>query len=244
LHLGIRTKQETKYLELRAWDRNASIVSEDRLAGRAVYGGLDLASTSDLTALAWIFPDGAGGHDALWRHWLPEESLPELDRRTAGMAAVWVRDGYLTLTPGNVTDYDYIRAQINRDRERFDVREIGYDRWNATQIVNDLVADGAPMVPIGQGFASMSAPTKELLRIVLEGTATHPKFRHGGNPLVRWQVDNFAVEMDSAGNVKPSKKKASEKIDGVVAAIMGLDRATRHQPPKRSAYEDRGLTVA
>lgn len=230
LHLGIRTKQETKYLELGPWDRNASIVDEVELVGRLTFGGLDLASTSDLTALAWLFPgeDDAGGFDALWRLWLPESALDSVNTRTAGQAAVWVREGLLTLTPGNVADYDYIRAQINRDRERFTVKEIAYDPWNASQLVNDLVGDGAEMVPVRQGFASMSPPTKELLRLVLAGTVKRPIFRHGGNPAIRWMVDNFAVEMDAAGNVKPSKKNAGDKIDGIVAAVMALDRATRN----------------
>lgn len=244
LHLGIRTKQETKYLELEPWDRNASIVDEHELAGRVAYGGLDLAATSDFTALCWLFPDDAGGYDAVWRHWLPEDALADLDKRTAGEASVWVRQGLLTLTPGNVTDYDFVRSTINADRETFQVAEIGYDPWNATSLVNHLMEDEAPMVPVRQGFITMSPPTKELLRLVLQGTAEEPKFRHGGNAMVRWQVDNFAVETDAAGNVKPSKKNAGEKIDGLAAAITALDRASRHQAPARSAYEDEDLVFA
>lgn len=242
LHLGIRTKQETKYLELPAWDANASLVVPERLDGRVAYGGMDLAATSDLCALAWDFPDEHGGHDVLWRLWLPAEALPKLDQRTAGQASTWVREGLLTLTPGNVADYDYIRAAINADRERFDVRAVAYDPWNSSQLVNDLLADDAPMVQMRQGFASMSPATKELLRLILQGTADKPVYRHGGNPAIRWQVDNFAVEMDAAGNVKPSKRNAGDKIDGVVAAIMALDQATRHQDTT-SVYEDRGLVV-
>lgn len=244
LHLGIRTKQETRYLTLDAWDRNASGVVEHQLADRTCYGGLDLASTADLTALCWVFPDGQGGHDVLWRHWLPEDALDGLNARTAGLASVWVREGWLRLTPGNVTDYDYIRSQVNADRVTFKVREVGYDPWNSSQLINDLTADGANLVQVRQGFATLSPPTKELLRLVLEGTEERPRFRHGGNPLVRWQVDNLAVEMDAAGNVKPSKRLALEKIDGLVAAVIALDRAIRHQPARRSAYEGRGVTVA
>lgn len=244
LHLGIRTRQETRYFEMGPWDDNASIVDEVGLVGQQCYGGLDLASTSDLCALAWVFPDKTGGHDVIWRHWLPEAAVRRLDERTAGQAGVWIREGLLTVTPGNVADYDYIRTTINRDREHFRVGEIAYDPWNASQLVNDLMGDGAPMQPLRQGFASMSAPTKELLRLVLDGTPTKPVWRHGGNPLVRWQADNFAVELDAAGNVKPSKRQAGDKIDGIVASIMALDRAVRHQPIGRSAYEDRGITVA
>jgi phage terminase large subunit-like protein len=241
LHLGLRTKQETKYIDLQVWDRNASMVDEPALAGRTVYGGLDLASTSDLCALAWVFPQ-AGSFDVLWRMWLPESTLESLDRRTAGGASVWVREKLLTATPGDVVDYDYIRQQITADMDRFDVQEVAYDPWNATQLVNDLMADGAPMVQHRQGFASMSGPTKELARLLGQGTVERPVLRHGGNRAVRWQVDNFAVEMDAAGNVKPSKKHANDKIDAVVALVMALGRAVVASDTS-SVYEDRGLSV-
>lgn len=244
LHLGIRTKQRSKYIELGVWDRNASIVTAEDLKGRACYGGLDLASTSDLCALAWDFPDGEGGHDALWRLWMPESALEPLDRRTAGAASVWVREGFLTLTPGEVVDYDFIRAAINTDRESFSVKEIGFDPWNSTQLVTDLGNDGAEMVQVRQGFATLASPTKELLRLLLEGTAKKPRYRHGGNPAVRWQIDNFAVAMDAAGNVKPDRAAvaaAGAKMDAVVAGIMALDRALRHEKPRKSVYEERGL---
>lgn len=230
LHLDIRTKQQFRYLEIRPWDRNASIVDETRLKGRLCYGGLDLGSTSDLTALVWVFPDDDGAYDVLMRCWAPEDSIETLDDRTARAASVWVKQGWLTTTPGNVTDYDFIKAQIDRDRDEFLVQEIAYDRWNAQQLVNDLLNEGAPMITMGQGFASMSAPTKDLQRLIMRGTEEKPIIRHGGNPLLRWMVDNFAVAMDPAGNVKPDKANAGDKIDGVVALIMGLSRAIANQP--------------
>ncbi|OZE98091.1 terminase large subunit [Rhodococcoides fascians] len=244
LHLGIRTKQSAKYINLGAWDRNASMVDEVRLKGRAAYGGLDLGATSDLTSLCWVFPDEErGGYDMLWRTWIPEENLDWLNRRTAGSADMWVKRGWLTTTPGNVADYDFIRATIQKDRDQFDVREIAYDRWNATQLANDLVKDGAPLVQMGQGYASMSSPTKELQRLVLLGTEENPVTRHGGNMAVRWMVDNFAVAMDDAGNVKPSKAKAADKIDAVAALIMALSRAIDEVPPNESYYENNDLMI-
>lgn len=244
LHLGLRTKQATRYLDVAAWDRNASIVDLDRLRGRTAFGGLDLASVSDLTALCWVFPDAErGGYDLLWRIWTPEENVAALDKRTAGAASVWVRRGILTTTPGNVTDYDYIQSVITADSQTYDVREIAYDRWNSSQLVNDLTADGAPMVTMGQGFASMSAPTKELKRLMLSGTEARPVLRHGGNPAVRWTVDNFAVAIDAAENVKPDKANAADKIDPVVALIMALSRAIEAAPKTTSAYDDNDLMV-
>ncbi|MDP7706811.1 terminase TerL endonuclease subunit [Mycobacterium sp. TY815] len=246
LRLGIRTKQETRYLDVDEWDMNASIVDLSRLKGRECWGGLDLGSTSDLCALAWVFSAEGGAFDVLLRCWAPEDSIEALDARTADAASGWVEKGWLTATPGDVTDYDFIKAQIGRDRDEFLVQEIAYDRWNATQIVNDLTTDGAPMITFGQGFASMSAPTKDLQRLIKvgaradeRGAPVKPMIRHGGNPLWRWMVDNFAVTMDPAGNVKPDKKNAGDKIDGVVALIMALARAVAaREAESTSAYED------
>lgn len=244
LHLGIRTKQATKYIDINAWDRNASIVDEAKLRGRQCFGGLDLGATSDLCALCWCFPDlERGGYELLWRLWTPEDNIKNLDSRTAGAASVWAKRGILTATPGNVADYDYIKATIKADGELFDVAEIAYDRWNSTQLVNDLVADGAPMVTMGQGYASLSSPTKELQRLTLLGTEEKPVVRHGGNPAVRWMVDNFAVAMDPAGNVKPNKAVATDKIDAVAALIMALGRAIDHEPKRVSAYADHDLMI-
>lgn len=244
LHLGIRTKQQSKFLNVDRWDDNASMVLESRLKGRACFGGLDLAATSDLSALCWVFPDDEfKTFDLLWRLWTPEANVESLDARTAGMASIWAKNGVLTVTPGNVADYDFIQAQVKRDSEVFDVREVAYDRWNSTQLVNNLLADGAPMVTMGQGFASMSSPTKELQRLVLLGTPETPILRHGGNPAMRWMVDNFAVVMDPAGNVKPDKANAADKIDGVVALIMGLSRAIEARPEGESAYKDHDLMI-
>lgn len=243
LHLGLRTKQQFKYIELGPWDRNASIVDPIRLKGRKCFGGLDLGSTSDLTALMWVFPDG-DAFDLLLRCWAPEDSIDALDERTARAASTWVKQGWLTTTPGNVTDYDFIEAQINRDRDEFLVEEIAYDRWGATQLVNNLLNEGAPMITHGQGFVSMSAPLKDLQRLILTGTEEKPIIRHGGNPLMRWMVDNLAVAMDPAGNVKPDKANAGDKIDGVVALIMALARATAAKETEvRSAYEDIDFAV-
>lgn len=243
LHLGLRTKQETKFIELPVWDRNAGLVDESKLAGRRAYGGLDLASTSDLTALCWLFPDESGGYDAVWRMWTPEANLRRLNERTAGAANLWARQGFLRLTPGEVTDYGHVRAQIMRDMDTFRVVEVAYDPWNASQLVTELQGDGAPMVTVRQGYASMSAPLKELGRLLLQGTPEAPLVRHGGNPVMRWMVDNLAVAMDPAGNVKPDRKRSADKIDGVAALTTAMARAMVAGKPRRSAYETGDLEV-
>lgn len=243
LNLNVRTKQETKFLPMDAWDANTCPVLEDELAGRVAFGGLDLSAISDLTSLAWLFPDDEGGYDAIWRIWTPEENLPALDKRTAGNASVWVKQGLLVTTPGNVVDYDWIHAQITKDLDAFDVQALGFDKWNATQLVNDLQAEDAPMVEVRQGFVTMSPALKEVQRLLLEGKASGPVLRHADNAAVRWQVDNLAVDMDPAGNVKPNKAKGMDKIDSVAALVDAMSLAMNVERPARSVYEDRGLLV-
>jgi phage terminase large subunit-like protein len=239
LHLGIRTKQSTRFIRLEDWDGNAGMVDEEALRGRDTWGGLDLASTSDLCALCWLFPnDEDGTLDALWRFWTPEDNLKALDKRTAGAASRWVREGWLTATPGNVADYDWIREQIRRDRDKFKVRSIGYDPWNASQLTNDLVSERAPMVKVRQGFATMSPVLKEIQRLVLQGTPEAPALRHGGHPVVRWCVDNLAVAMDPAGNVKPDKANSGDKIDGVSALATAMAEIVARPPRRKSRYAE------
>lgn len=217
LHLGIRTKQETKYITLPTWDGSAGLVVEDELAGRWCHGGIDLSSVEDISALCWTFPDEDGGFDVLWRFWLPEERLPDLSRRTAGAADVWVRDGFVELTSGNVIDNDRILARVLRDAERFQVRTIGYDRYGATDLVRRLGDVGLVVTPVGQGTATLSAPMKEMLRLLLS-----KQYRHGGNPVMRWMIDHLAVVENTSGDIKPAKNRSAEKIDGVSAAVTAL----------------------
>ncbi len=221
-------QQASRWIDLRTWDDSAGEIDEESLVGRSCYAGLDLASTSDFTALALDFPNENGTHEVIWRYWIPEESLKDVDERTGGRASTWVRDGYLSTTPGNVTDYKAILAEIDALAQRHDILELAYDRWGMTQMAQDLQDAGMTMVQFGQGFASMSPPSKDFERLILEGN-----YRHGGNPVTRWMADNVVVRSDPAGNIKPDKQRSGEKIDGIVAAVMALDRATRHEFKKR-----------
>ena len=242
LHLGIRDKSLVRYIDIKKWDRNGSLVDETRLKGRRAFGGLDLASVSDLTALSWVFPDEDGGYDVLWRFWLPEDALGKLDAATAGSASGWVKDGWITLTPGDVTDYDFIKKVVVQDISTFDVEGVGYDRWNSSQLVIDLTEkEGAPMVKIGQGVVSLSAPMKEMDRLVRLGTSARPMLRHGGNPVARWMADNLVPYADASGNIKPDKAKSMNKIDGISALVTALAVAMQAEPKQESAYETTGL---
>lgn len=246
LHLGRRTKQDTRFITLTSWDANAGMTPPlEQLAGRVAYGGLDLGSVSDMTALAWLFPREDKGYDCLFRVWVPEAQMEDLNRRTAGEASVWVKAGWLHTTPGNVTDYAYVRKVILEDAERFKVQSIGFDPWNATQLAIDLGDDGLQMVKVRQGFATLSSPLKELQRLLLVGSAkgAQPMVQHGGNPLVRWMVDNLAVARDPSGNVKPDKAKAADKIDGVAALVTALAESMKAEPVRESAYANHDLRV-
>ena len=239
LHLNQWTQQEERWLDLGVWDGCAGAVDEEELAGRLCYGGLDLASTTDIAAFVLVFPP-AGGDDryvVVPRFWIPRDNMVERARRDRVPYDAWVRDGLMSATPGNVIDFQRIVGEIRALAKRYKVAEVAFDRWGAVQVSQELAGAGLTMVQFGQGFASMASPTKELLRLALER-----KLAHGGQPVLRWMADNMTVEMDAAGNVKPSKKKSREKIDGMVALIMGLDRALRNET-RPSVYEGRGLVV-
>lgn len=238
LHLGIRTKQATRFIRLEDWDApgNAVAIDEALLAGRECHGGLDMGSVSDLTALCWVFPDRPNDtYHVLWRFWLPEDALEDLDRRTAGYAKVWEREGWIRTTPGAVFDPAAVNEQLDKDSQTFRVLTVGYDRWGANDVTRKASDAGMTLVPVSQSFGSLSYPLKEMLRLTLVG-----RFVNGGNPVARWMVDNLAVAMDPSGNVKPDKAKAADKIDGVAAAVNALkecmDAETAEQlPPPASA---------
>lgn len=218
LHLGLRTKQTTRYITLADWDGAAALIEEQDLEGRICHGGLDLSNVEDITALAWLFPDRDSGLiEAVWRFWLPADRLRDLSKRTAGAAEVWVREGWLTLTPGNVIDNDAIVLQIDQDAQKFRVRTIGYDRWGATDVVRRLGDGGLTCVPISQGAASLNDPLKNLLRVIKAGL-----FRQGGHPVMRWMVDNLATVATADGLVKPDKKNSGDKIDGISATVNAM----------------------
>lgn len=244
LHCGVRTKQTTKFLTLESWTANGALIVEEKLRERDAYGGLDLGAVSDLNALVWLFPDDRDGSvDMVVRFWTPEENVTDLDRRTAGNASVWLREGWLKTTPGNVTDYSVIGDQIRADLNFFAVKSLGFDRWSSTPLTNDLEGERAPMVGVGQGYKSMSPALKAVQRLLLQGQRQvqeggRPMLRHDGNPVMAWMVDNLAVAIDTAGNVKPDKSSGGDKIDGVSALCDAMSEVLARPPRRVSAYED------
>jgi phage terminase large subunit-like protein len=214
-------QQVTRWIPLHVWDQNLGLVVEDQLVGRRCFGGLDLSTTADLTALCWFFPGTKQPHEALWRFWVPEDVIPHLDRFTAGKASVWVREGVLRTTEGSVIDYDKVHRQIEQDAKKFDVQDIGIDRWNSAATVGKVEKAGINAVLVGQGYAGLSAPMKELMRLLKS-----QELNHGGNPVARWNADSVEVKQDDAENIKPVKperEKSGKRIDGIVALVMAID---------------------
>jgi phage terminase large subunit-like protein len=236
LNFCVWTEASAGAIDMPQWDACADPPQIE--AGMEMFAGLDLASTTDLTAFLLLREADDGYLDVLARFWAPGEGIALRARRDHVPYDVWVREGWITATEGNVTDYDVVRTDIRDLAEQYAVREIAYDRWNATQLVTQLMSDGAACVPIGQGFASMAAPTREWLSRISAG-----RVRHGGNPVLRWMASNLVVEQDAAGNMKPSKAKSTERIDGQAAAVMALARlvAPREEIDGPSIYETRGI---
>ncbi len=241
LRLNQWVKQSIRWMPMHKWDACAFLVSEDELEGRVCYGGLDLSSTTDITAFVLVFPplDESDKYAVLPYFWIPEDNVDLRVRRDHVPYDVWQRQGKLETTEGNVVHYGYIEKFIERLGERFNIREIAFDRWGAVQMVQNLEGMGFTVVPFGQGFASMSPPTKELMKLVLE-----EKIAHGGHPVLRWNMDNIFIRTDPAGNIKADKAKSTEKIDGAIALIMALDRAIRcGNDSGESVYDSRGVLV-
>ena len=239
LRLSQWIKQAVRWMPMEKWDACAFPIDAESLRGRPCYGGLDLSSTQDLTALVLVFPpeEDDGKYSILPFCWVPEETIDIRSRKDNVNYDLWKRQGHILSTEGNVVDYDCIKQFILDLRERYDIREIAYDRWNAQMLVQHLNDEGLAMVPFGQGFVSMSNPTKDLMRLTLE-----QKLAHGGHPVLRWCMDNIVIQTDAAGNIKISKAKATEKVDAAVALVMALDRALRNGgTPTESVYENRGL---
>ena len=231
------TEQDVRWLSMEKWDLCDGEVDAEELVGRTCYAGLDLAMTTDLTALVLLFPDEDGGFDLLSYFWAPEVNARRRSRIDRVPYMDWAKQALLTLTEGDVTDYAVLRRDINEIAEKYSIREMAFDRlFQGAQLGVELRDDGLPMISFGQGFLSMAAPTLAFERLVLGC-----KLRHGGHPIMRWMAANVTVEQDAAGNIKPSKVKSTERIDGIVSAIMAIGLSDAAPGDKGSVYDERGL---
>lgn len=238
LHLNVWTEQADRWIAMEDWDDCLEEYTEDDLAGRPCFGAIDMSSTQDISSFSLTFPPQDEKEKWKQLHWffVPADNIQKRAERDRVDYAVWVRQGLIEATEGNVVDYNVVQQRILDICTKFQVNDIAYDRWNITQMVTNLAGEGLEMVQFGQGYASMSAPTKTLSDLIIS-----KKIAHNGNPVLRWMVSNVACTQDPAGNMKPDKAKSSEKIDGVVTMIMGIGRAIVSDPDQSSVYEERGM---
>lgn len=251
LHLNIRTGQAEAWLNMDRWDDcNGALVGfeettraalEQALEGLPCWVGVDLSQRHDMTAVVFVFPRTHEKKEYYWvlpYFFLPEATIndPKRDVKKRHLWQQWYREGWLEQTPGGVVDYDFIRVRIGGLGERFNVQQIGVDRWNAEKTAQDLEKDGFTVDYYSQGFAAFTGPTKEF-----ETAAVDRRIVHGGNPVLREQARVASAEEDAFGNVRPSKKRSGDKIDGVVATIMGVGLAMLGEEKEESIYETRGF---
>lgn len=229
-NLNIWVGSQTGWIKDEAWMACPNEIDLERLRGKVCYGGLDLASTSDFTALCLFFPGGEEEpHTMLWFYWLPEETFEERWRQTPSMLE-WRDAGHIEVTPGNVTDYDYVLARAEEVTKMYDVQMIGCDPYNAKQLIVQMQTAGLPVQEFSQGIMMMSGPTKEFERLAMKGD-----INHGGNPVTRWMLGNVHLYKDAKDNIQVHKGKSTEKVDGIVAGIIAIGEWMT-MPVKQKSY--------
>ena len=240
LRLNIWGEKALSWMNMIEWDSNNEHIDINHLIGRECYGGLDLSSTMDLTAFVLVFPPRNEGEKYILipYFFIPEDNIHSRVLRDHVPYDKWLAEGYIEATPGNVVDYRYIEQRIKELASRYVVKELAYDRYNATQIILNLQDEGLNMIPFGQGYRDMSPPTKLFYTEVMKHNIIH-----NAHPVLRWNFGNAKAETDSAENVKLSKKYSREKIDGAIATIMAYDRASRNGSDGGSVYDEREMVV-
>lgn len=228
LRLNQWVKQETRFIDMAAWDACAKPVDLGAARDLTWYAGLDLSTKLDVTALVLVARDDGGTFHILPFFWVPQDNLQDRPNQESAKYKRWAEQKLMELTEGNVVDFAAVRRKINelRDEAGFDIRQIAFDPWGAAQISQQLTDDGFEMVEVGQTFRHLSEPTKELQSSVVQGNV-----RHGGNPVLRWMADCMTIKSDINGNVrpvKPDRLKSSKRIDGMVAAVMAIGRVIRN----------------
>ncbi len=236
LHMNVWTSAESVWIVPDAWNATAGEVDTQALAGAECYGGLDLSTTTDISALTLTFAMPDGTYKNLYEFWIPKDRIEDRVRRDRVPYDVWVRDGFIHATDGPVIDYDYIEHRILELARRYRIRELAYDPYNATEITNHLIDHGVEMVAFRQGFVSISPAAKQMEILIMS-----QKYHHGGNPVMNWMMSNVVIRQDPAGNIKLDKEKSREKIDGPVSAVMAIGRATMQGGNAPSVYETRGV---
>ncbi|AWW32164.1 terminase large subunit [Echinicola strongylocentroti] len=217
-NFNVWTDASEVWIEDKRWLECAGEIDQNDLEYDPAYGGLDLAAVRDINAFSLVFPvETVGKYMTLTWYWIPKETMMERINRDGVRYDLWVEEGWIIETEGNVTDYRKIKQDIMDLCERFNVEKIAFDRWNSSQLIIELTEEGLEMYPYGQGFASMSQPTKTLETWIMSQDIVHDS-----NPVTRWMLGNVELMRDAAGNIKPDKAKSQEKIDGIVSIIMAI----------------------
>ncbi len=218
------------------WQKCAGTTGLKELEDCECWGGLDLSNVSDITAFVLLFHEN-DRFQLLPMFWIPEDKMQEKIRKENINYDKWIQQGYIKVTSGNVIDYDFVKADILQTVQNYDLKSSAYDRWNSSQTIIDLQNEGMTCNPFGQGYGSMSAPSKEFEKLVLT-----EKIEHFGNPVLRWMLASTLIKTDPAGNIKPDKSKSTQKIDGIVASIMALGEwMTAQANEDNDPYNNRGM---
>jgi phage terminase large subunit-like protein len=246
-HLNQWIESVARWLPIKKWDactsrdRSGWKTAAKQLQGRRCFGSCDVSSTQDITTVIWVFPPEATNErwKLVCRFWVPEATLADRVRQNPRVGFdKWVDQGALETTPGDFVDQGFVQKAIEEGLEAFDVEGFAFDPWNARKLMGDLQKAGMDadlQVEVRQGVYSMGEPSKKLETLVFAG-----QLDHGGHPVLRWMAGNVAVRFDENLNFMPAKKRSAEKIDGIVATVMGIGAAiaTQEEEEPESPFDD------
>lgn len=221
-HLNEWVGAKNAWLNMTKWMQAPKRKTLKELENRPCYIGLDLATKIDMVALVLLFvpTEEDPNYHVHGRYYLPDiRILEELDSNSERYRG-FDNEGLLTLTMGEVVDFDVIKEDLNQFLDRFDVKEVAFDPWQATQLAQEMEKDGAVMVEVRHTVANLSEPMKECEALILQ-----KRLAHGNCPILTWQASNVVAKVDVKDNIYPNKERAENKIDGMVALIMALSRA-------------------
>ena len=230
LYLNQRVSMDSRFINKGDWDACAGQIDPEALRGRPCYGGLDLSSTTDLTALVLYFPESGGA--VLPFFWVPRERLDEREQTDKVPYRTWNKAGLLEAPGGRAIDRSAIIHRLAELASTYDIRGIAYDRWRLEDLKKLLGDEGIdiPLTAWGQGYADMSPAVDALETAILNRTIKHPT-----HPILTWNISNAVVEMDAAGSRKIAKHKSTERVDGLVALVMAI--GLHAKAPKPVEYD-------
>lgn len=225
-----------RWIRMADWDAcKVESLDEEAMLKMPCYLGIDLAQTTDLTSISAVWVDAERMMVRSWNY-APEVGAAVRSKRDAVPYEDWSRQGWLTLTEGDTTDYAYVLKQVLSLAERYKPRVIAYDPYNAQNLANELDGKGLPVARVPQSYIHLSTPTRMFEKAVLGRTLAHE-----GNPVLSWALSNAVIERDANDNPRPSKRKSIERIDPVIATVIALAASLHDESKTANVYEQRGL---